>query len=48
MKVTLKTIEEAEAKAHPYELLDHAATGERIAIAKGGKPMAMLVPLFAS
>jgi prevent-host-death family protein len=34
-----------EAKTHLSELVDRAATGEEIIIAKNGVPMARLVPL---
>ena len=34
-----------EAKTHLSQLVERAASGEEIAIAKGGKPMARLVPL---
>jgi prevent-host-death family protein len=36
------------AKTHFSRLLDAAAAGEDIVIAKGGKPVAKLVPLTAS
>jgi prevent-host-death family protein len=35
----------AEAKAHLSMLVERAAAGEEIVIAKGGKPRARLVPL---
>jgi prevent-host-death family protein len=35
----------AEAKAHLSALVERAAAGEEIVIAKGGKPKARLVPL---
>jgi prevent-host-death family protein len=35
----------AEAKAHFSSLLDRAANGEEIVIAKGGRPVARLMPL---
>jgi prevent-host-death family protein len=35
----------ADAKAHFSELLDRAAAGEEIVIAKAGKPVARLAPL---
>lgn len=38
-------INAAEAKAHFSELLDRAASGEEIVIARSGKPVARLVPL---
>ncbi len=34
-----------EAKTHLSELVDRAAAGESIIIAKSGRPMARLVPL---
>jgi prevent-host-death family protein len=34
-----------EAKSHLSELVDRAAAGEEIVIAKAGKPMARLVPV---
>jgi prevent-host-death family protein len=34
-----------EAKTHLSSLVDRAAKGEEIVIAKGGKPMARLTPL---
>lgn len=34
-----------EAKTHLSELVDRAAAGEEITIAKAGKPLARLVPL---
>lgn len=34
-----------EAKTHLSNLVDRAAQGEEIVFAKGGKPMARLVPL---
>ncbi|MFY9938856.1 MAG: type II toxin-antitoxin system prevent-host-death family antitoxin [Silvibacterium sp.] len=34
-----------EAKSHLSELVERAASGEEIVIAKAGKPMARLVPL---
>lgn len=34
-----------EAKSHLSELVDRAARGEEIVIAKSGKPMARLVPI---
>jgi len=40
----MKTIGAFEAKTHLSELLDLAAVGERITIARRGKPVAMLVP----
>ena len=35
----------AEAKARLPELIERAATGEEILLARGGKPRARLVPL---
>jgi prevent-host-death family protein len=35
----------AEARAHFSELLDRAAAGEEIVIAKAGKPIVKLVPV---
>ncbi len=35
----------AEAKAHLPELIERAALGEEIVLARGGKPRARLVPL---
>jgi len=40
-----KTLNLYEAKSHLLELVDRAAGGEDIVIAKAGKPMARLVPL---
>lgn len=37
-----------EAKTHLSALVERAAAGEEIVIAKGGKPRARLVPLRAS
>ena len=34
-----------EAKSHLSELVDRAAAGEEIVIAKSGKPMARLIPI---
>jgi prevent-host-death family protein len=34
-----------EAKSHLSELVDRAAAGEEIVIAKAGKPMARLIPI---
>jgi prevent-host-death family protein len=40
-----KPINLYEAKSHLSELVERAAEGEEIVIAKAGKPMARLVPL---
>jgi len=40
-----KTLNLYEAKSHLSELVERAAGGEEIVIAKAGKPMARLVPL---
>jgi prevent-host-death family protein len=37
-----------EAKSHLSELVDRAAAGEEIVIAKSGKPMARLTPIAKS
>lgn len=37
-----------DAKTHLSELVDRAAAGEEITIAKAGRPMALLVPLRAA
>ena len=42
-----KTINLYEAKSHLSELVERAAGGEEIIIAKAGKPRARLVPLQA-
>jgi prevent-host-death family protein len=39
------TINVADAKAHFSDLLDRAARGEEIVIARAGKPVARIVPL---
>jgi len=39
------SINAAEAKAHFSELLDRAARGEEIIVARSGKPVARLMPL---
>jgi prevent-host-death family protein len=41
----MKTVDIEEAKTHLSRLLDRAAKGETITIAKAGKPIAKLVPL---
>ena len=40
-----KTLNLYQAKSHLSALVDEAAQGEEIVIAKAGKPMAKLVPL---
>ena len=40
-----KSINLYEAKSHLSELVERAASGEEIIIAKAGKPVARLVPL---
>jgi prevent-host-death family protein len=40
-----KPINLYEAKSHLSELVDRAAAGEEIVIAKSGKPMARLIPV---
>jgi prevent-host-death family protein len=40
-----KLINVAEAKAHLPELIERAARGERIVLARAGKPRALLGPL---
>lgn len=40
-----ETLNLYEAKSHLSELVERAAKGEEIVIAKAGKPMARLVPL---
>jgi prevent-host-death family protein len=42
------TVNVHEAKTHFSRLLNRAAAGEEIIIAKGGKPFALLVPLRAT
>jgi prevent-host-death family protein len=41
----MATVNVHEAKTHLSQLLDRAARGETITIAKAGKPVARLVPL---
>ncbi len=41
----MTTVNVHEAKTHLSQLLDRAARGESIIIAKAGKPVARLVPL---
>lgn len=43
-----KTVNLYEAKTHLSELVERAAEGEEIVIAKAGKPRARLMPLAAS
>jgi prevent-host-death family protein len=43
-----KTINLYEAKSHLSELVEKAAAGEEIIIAKAGKPKARLVPIQSS
>lgn len=45
MSLTLKPINIADAKARLPELVDRAANGEEIIIARNGEPRARLVPL---
>ena len=40
-----KVVNVAEAKAHLPELIERAANGEEIILARAGKPRAKLVPL---
>ena len=40
-----QTVNVAEAKAHLPELIERAAAGEEIILARGNKPRARLVPL---
>ena len=41
----METVNVHEAKTHLSRLLDRAAKGETITIAKAGKPIAKLVPI---
>jgi prevent-host-death family protein len=41
----VKVVNVAEAKAHLSELVERAAEGEEIIVARAGKPRAKLVPL---
>jgi prevent-host-death family protein len=41
----VKIVNVAEAKAHLSELVERAAAGEEIVVARAGKPRARLVPL---
>ena len=43
----MRTVNIHAAKTHLSSLVEEAATGEEIIIAKAGKPMARLVPLEA-
>ena len=43
-----ETVNLYEAKTHLSDLVDRAAAGEEIVIAKSGKPLARLVPLAGS
>jgi len=43
-----RTVNLYEAKTHLSDLVDQAAKGEEIVIAKSGTPMARLVPLAGS
>lgn len=40
----MKTVNTHEAKTHLSKLLERAARGEEIIIAKAGKPVAVLIP----
>ena len=44
----MKQVSLYEAKTHLSKLVDEAAAGEEIVIAKNGKPMAKLLPLDAA
>lgn len=44
----MKPVNLYDAKTHLSELVDRAAAGEEIIIAKAGQPMARLVPLRTS
>ena len=46
-EITLRTINIHAAKTHLSLLVEDAAAGEEIVIAKAGKPLARLVPLEA-
>ncbi|MEQ8815176.1 MAG: type II toxin-antitoxin system Phd/YefM family antitoxin [Thalassobaculum sp.] len=41
----MKTVNLYEAKTHLSQLVDRAAAGEEIVIAKAGRPLARLVPI---
>lgn len=43
--IMAKTVNIHEAKTHLSKLVEHAAAGREVIIAKAGKPMARLVPL---
>ena len=43
--IIVKVVNVAEAKAHLSELVERAAEGEEIIVARAGKPRAKLVPL---
>lgn len=43
----METVNVNEAKTHLSRLLERVRAGEEICIAKGGKPIARLVPLAA-
>lgn len=43
----MQTVNIHEAKTHLSRLLERAAKGESVVIAKAGKPMAKLVPIDA-
>jgi prevent-host-death family protein len=45
MPKTVKTVNLYEAKTHLSELVERAARGEEVVIAKAGQPRARLVPL---
>lgn len=40
----MKTVNVYEAKTHLSQLLDLAASGEEVVIARAGRPMAKLIP----
>jgi prevent-host-death family protein len=44
----MQTVNVHEAKTHFSRLVDQAAAGEEIIIAKAGKPVAKLVPLTSA
>jgi prevent-host-death family protein len=44
----MKTVNIHEAKTHLSRLVEEAASGEEIVIAKAGKPLVKLVPLSAT